>query len=110
MRPWSPLRDERIAAAISRGDTDNIFFDEFVLDPNYPLPDWVRVGKLVAYRDDAGAVAKIADITPDPQHIYEMVIEWVPENERGLEGRTFYKWLTDTGEPEFERIFMSAPG
>jgi hypothetical protein len=89
LRPWSPIRDDRIAAAFDRGDTDNIFFVEFVL----------------AYRSDAGARARIADITADPQHMYEIVVEGVPEK-----GRAEYKWFTNTGEPEFERIFMPAPG
>jgi hypothetical protein len=105
-RPFNPIRDARVAAAFDRGDEDNAFV-EFIMDPDHPLPPWVRIGKLVAYRSDAGTVAKIVDITPDPQHVYEIVLEWVPYNDSGLEGRTEYKWFTNTGEPDFERVFVA---
>ncbi len=104
LRPWSPPWDKRVAAAFDRGDPENAMV-EFMMDPAYPLPEWVRIGKLVCYRSNPGAVAKIVHIAADPQHIYCMTIEWVPDNEQGLEGRTWYKWLTNTGQPDFEETF-----
>jgi hypothetical protein len=106
-RPINPNRDARVSAAFDRGDSDNAFV-EFIMDPEHPLPAWVRIGKLIAYRSDPDAVAKIVDITQDPQHVYEIAAEWIPDNEAGLlaGARIEYKWLSNTGEPDFETTFM----
>jgi hypothetical protein len=102
-RPFSPPRDARVAAAFDRGDPTNAWV-EFMMDPRHPLPDWVRIGKLVAYKSNPGVMLKIVNITADPQHVYEMTLEWEPNHE-GLEGQTWYKWVSNAGEPDFEAIF-----
>jgi hypothetical protein len=104
-RPFSPIRDARVAAAFDRDDRDNAWV-EFIMDPENPLPDWVRIGKRVAYRSNPSVISTIIDIVADPQHVYELIIEWTEYNSEGLSGRVPYKWLTNGGEPEFERVFQ----
>jgi hypothetical protein len=70
------------------------------------FPEWAKLGSRVALRAEPGALATVVAIEPDPQHVYELTLEWGPGNDSGLSGRVPYKWLTSTGKPDFERIFI----
>ena len=110
-RPINPNRDARVAAALERGDPDAAWH-EFTREPEppkYPIPPWCQCWKRVVYRNDPnGPVLMIMHINGDPQHAYEFTLQW-EENEQGLTGSFGHKWLTNTGEPDFEATFAPAP-
>lgn len=102
-KPINPNRDARMAAAFDRGDPEAAL-REFTREPEppqYPIPDWCQCGRRVALRSDPSVTGIITNITGDPQHVYELTVAL-----DGFEGEAPYKWLTNTGEPDFEVSFV----